>query len=47
MADVKKSLARSEKIPSERQRLLLGDSDVDDLQAVAELAPFGALNLAA
>ena len=46
MADVKKALQQSEKIPRERQRLLLGDGDVDDLQCLMDFPNLGALNMA-
>lgn len=45
VADVKKVLERTEKIHRGRQRLLLGDGDVDDLQSLADLASAGQLNL--
>ncbi|CAJ1342670.1 unnamed protein product [Effrenium voratum] len=45
VADLKKQLEKSEKLPALRQRLLLGDQDVDDLQSLWDLAGGNALNL--
>ncbi|CAL1140919.1 unnamed protein product, partial [Cladocopium goreaui] len=44
VADIKKILERTEKIHRGRQRLLLGDGDVDDLQPLMNLAHSGPLN---
>ena len=44
VADIKKILERTEKIHRGRQRLLLGDGDVDDLQPLVSLAHSGPLN---
>ena len=44
VADIKKILERTEKIHRGRQRLLLGDGDVDDLQPLMNLAQNGPLN---
>lgn len=45
VADIKKVLERTEKIHRGRQRLLLGDRDVDDLQSLVDLVLVGPLNL--